>query len=214
MKGSGGSGSGGILGGLAGIIILVGGLIVIHKFIPALFRFFLWGVIAVIILLIGLIVLIVVLASRSSRDDDKSREEIPLNDEQSDILTDARGKLMELRRVISQIHVMEVRREANNVCATLDKILQTLKEKPDRIRSSRQCLNYYIPTLTDVLRHFKELESKEQLSEDMKDKTIAFLKDVQTALSKYYGSLYENDKLDMEVDMEAMTIAIRRDGLL
>ena len=116
--------------------------------------------------------------------------------------------------MIMQIHVMEVRREANNVCATLDKILQTLKEKPDKIRASRQCLNYYIPTLTEVLGHFRDLEKKEQLSESMKDKTIAFLKDVQTALSKYYGSLYEDDKLDMEVDMEAMTIAIKRDGLL
>ncbi len=214
MKGSGGSGSGGILGGIIGIVVLIGGLIVIHKFIPSLFRFFLWGIIGVIILLIGLIVLIIVLASRSSRGENKASEEVPLNDEQNEVLIDARGKLMELRRVISQVHVMEVRREANNVCATLDKILQTLKEKPDKIRSSRQVLNYYIPTLTDVLRHFRDLETKEQLSEDMKDKTLAFLKDVQTALTKYYGSLYEDDKLNMEVDMEAMTIAIRRDGLL
>ena len=191
-----------------------------HKLIPALFNIFLWGIIALVILVIVTIILIVVLANKSNKDNEGNTDtssggkDGDLSEEQGQILVEARQKLMELRRVISKIYVMDVRSEANSVCGVIDKILQALREKPEQIRNSRQCLNYYIPTLKDVLSHFKELESRNQLSPVMKGKTLNFLKDVKSALEKYYSSLFEDEKLNMEVDMEAMTIAIKRDGLL
>ena len=220
MKGSGSSGGGGAIGIIIAIIAGIGGLVLVHKLVPSLFYIFLWGIIILVILIIATIILVVVLANKSGKEKDESTAagfttvSEDLTDEQRQILIEARQKLMELRRAISQIYVIDVRTAANEVCGVLDKILQTLKEKPDQIRNSRQCLNYYIPTLKDVLTHFKQLESKNQLDPLMKGKTLNFLKDVKAALEKYYNSLYEDEKLDMEVDMEAMTIAIKREGLL
>lgn len=48
----------------------------------------------------------------------------------------------------------------------------------------------------------------------MPEKIISYLANVQKALDKQYSNLFDDDKLDMTVDMEAMTIAIKRDGLL
>ena len=112
------------------------------------------------------------------------------------------------------IHVMDVRNGANKVCACLDKILLALKDKPEKIKDMRQCLNYYIPTIHDVLGNFRNLESKGQIEPQMQEKAVKFLEDVKVALDNKYDNLFNDDKLDMEVDMDAMTIALKRDGLL
>ena len=216
MNNSGNSGSGGgIIGIIAVLVVGVGGLFAAHSFAPALFKILIWVVIGVVVLLIGLIVLIIVLANKSGKyKDEKTSVNGKLTDEQSGVITTSRQEVMELRRVIMQIHVMPIRLSANEACALLDKILKTLKEQPDEIKNARQCLNYYIPTLKNVMSHFRELESKGQMNDDMQKKTESFLSDVKSALQKQYDNLFDNEKLNMEVDMEAMTIAIKRDGLL
>lgn len=216
------SGSGGLIGGIIGIAVCIGGLVAAKIFLPAFFKFFLWGLIGVIVVLIGLIVLIIVLARRagdeknpvtSAGSSSENAAKGPSN-EQKTIISGARADLMELRRVIMQIHVFEIREKSNEVCGRMDKIIQTLNEKPDKIPDTRQCLNYYIPTLKDVLGHFVSLDEKGQLSGEMQEKTGKYLDDVKEALDNHYSNMFREEKLGMEVDMEAMTIALKRDGLL
>ena len=234
--------SGGALGTLIAIVVLGGGLVCVRKLIPAIFKLALWGVIAVIVIIILIIVLIVVLANKSGnksagkgeKNDAGPKEDYTayarkasgvnpsrpesaasnLTEEQKKILQAAREKLMDLRRVIMAVHQLEVRDGANGICGQLDSIIQTLREKPEKITPSRQCLNYYIPTLISVLTNYSGLDAKGQLAPEMHDKTLNFLADVQIALKNHYDSLFDADKMDMEVDMEAMTIALKRDGLL
>lgn len=215
--------SGGFLGGLIGIIITIAGLVIVWKLVPGLFKIVLWGIIILVLLLIGLIVLIIVLAVKATRpkNDEATRtgssssaEAPDLDDAQKAALADARKSLMELRRVNMQTHVFNIREKTNAVCGKLDKILQTLREKPEKITSARQCLNYYIPTITDVMKNFNNLDVKGQMTETIREKTERFLKDVGSALDEQYSALFKEDVMGMEVDMEAMTIALRRDGLL
>lgn len=49
---------------------------------------------------------------------------------------------------------------------------------------------------------------------DMPAKVTNYLNDVRSAMDNLYEGLFDNDKLNMEVDMEAMKLAIMRDGLL
>jgi hypothetical protein len=100
------------------------------------------------------------------------------------------------------------------VCGSIDRLLQGLREKPGKIAGSRQCLNYYLPTLKEVMFNYKNLEDKNQLADEMTVKAITFLGDVDSALGRHYDNLYDEDKLIMEVDMEAMTIDLKRNGLL
>ncbi|MBQ4340830.1 MAG: hypothetical protein IJC41_07515, partial [Firmicutes bacterium] len=41
-----------------------------------------------------------------------------------------------------------------------------------------------------------------------------YLKDIKIALEKLYKSLFDDDKLDLHVEMEAMKMAMQRDGLI
>lgn len=208
-------------GGIAIIIVTIlaaAGLIVSYILAPNLFKILLWVAIALVIVVIIITVLIIFAANKAGEVKDEKTavggDSEDLTEEQNKILSDARSELMELRRVIVKIPVVDIRASANEVCGQIDRIIQTLKVKPEKINDTRQCLNYYIPTIRDVLTHFEDLNKKGLLSDEMQDKTRSFLGDVSSALIRQYNNLFEKDKLDMEVDMEAMSIAIRRDGLI
>ena len=209
----GGNGAGGIVGIILAIVICGGGLFAVNKFVPALFPIFMWIIIGLFVLLVGFIVLLIVFAVKSGKNKDENAAP-KLDEEQSEELKNARAGLMNIRRVIMRIHVMPVRSRGNSVCASLDKILLALKEKPEKIKDMRQCLNYYIPTIHDVLGNFRDLEAKGQIEPEIQEKAVKFLDDVRVALDNNYDSLFKDDKLNMEVDMEAMTLSLKRDGLL
>ncbi|MBR3125876.1 MAG: hypothetical protein IKF42_10735, partial [Mogibacterium sp.] len=50
--------------------------------------------------------------------------------------------------------------------------------------------------------------------EKMTEKVLTYLTDIKVALEKLYKSLFDDDKLDLHVEMEAMKMAMKRDGLI
>ncbi len=216
----------GCLSGGIVLIVIVVALALIRKFVPSVFSAFAWiaGIAAVV--LIAVIVLIVLLANKavkSLKKSDPSPNPDPvqtqtgtagLPPEQAEIINKGRADLLNVRRILSRIHNFEISKAGNDICASLDKLLQTLREKPEKIKGCRQFLNYYIPTLADVLTKYNRLETNGVVTEENTEKVKNFLIDFRKASGKQYQSLFEDDKLDMTVDIEAMTIAIKRDGLL
>ncbi|MBR2696164.1 MAG: 5-bromo-4-chloroindolyl phosphate hydrolysis family protein [Parasporobacterium sp.] len=216
----------GCLGGVIAIIVLVVALALVHRFVPSIFTAFAWiaGIAAVV--LIAVIVLIVLLANKAikslKKEDPKPKQEPPktqtstsnLPPEQAAVINKGRADLMNVRRILVKIHNPEVSKAGLDICASLDKLLQALRDKPEKINGCRQFLNYYIPTLGEVLTKYSRLETNGVVTAENTEKVINFLIDFRKASGKEYQSLFEDDKLDMTVDIEAMTIAIKRDGLL
>ena len=218
----------GCLSGVIVIVVIVVALVLIHKYVPSIFTAFAWiaGIAAVI--LIAVIVLIVLLANKAVKSLKKSDPQPGPNSdpaktqtgtaglppEQAAIINKGRSDLLTVRRILSKIHNYEISQAGNDICASLDKLLQTLREKPEKIKGCRQFLNYYIPTLAEVLTKYSRLETSGVVTEENTEKVKNFLIDFRKASGKQYQSLFEDDKLDMTVDIEAMTIAIKRDGLL
>ena len=121
---------------------------------------------------------------------------------------------MELRRVQVKIR----NREIANLCRELtdigNKILAALKQKPEAVSDARQFLNYYLPTLGKILVSYVHLEENASMTEELRNSTVTHLGEIKKAMEKQYNSLFDDDKLDLTVEMEAMTLACKRDGLL
>ena len=49
---------------------------------------------------------------------------------------------------------------------------------------------------------------------DMADNALSCLGDIKKAMERQYANLFEDDILDLSVEMEALSIAVRRDGLI
>ena len=216
----------GCAGGLIVVIVAIVALVLINKFVPSVFTAFAWVAGIAVVILIAVIVLIVLLANKAARalkkDDPKPKPEAPqtqtgtsnLPPEQAAIINKGRADLLVVRQILARIHNPEISKAGNDICASLDKLLMTLREKPEKIKGCRQFLNYYIPTLAEVLTKYSRLEASGVVTPENTEKVLNFLIDFRKASGKQYQSLFEDDKLDMTVDIEAMSIAIRRDGLL
>lgn len=148
--------------------------------------------------------------NRMPRPDDL----IHLSADDAASLRAGRENLMNLRRIIVKINNPQVRALANEICSVMEKILTTLKTKPEQIGDVRQFLNYYMPTLREILSKYEMIEESGVASGDMTAKVSTYLHQIKQAMDKQYENLFEDDKLDLTVEMEAMTMACKQDGLL
>lgn len=197
------SGISGIFG-LAGIVVL---FLLVRKFVPSLATILLWivGIAAVVmIVLIALVIYFSVTGSKEKNNPDSPAA----------VLTKARSELMELRRNQIRIRNKEIASLCREITDIGDKILAVLKQKPDSVAGARQFLGYYLPTLGKILGTYVRVEESGSMTDELYGNTVTHLGEIKKAMEKQYDSLFDNDKLDLTVDMEALTLACKRDGLL
>lgn len=193
--------------GILGIAVCVALFLAARKFFPSLATLMLWlaGIAGVVIVvLIGLVIYFSVTGNKEKNNPDSPAA----------VLSKARADLMELRRMQVKIKSREIMSLCREITDTGDKILSVLKQKPQAVSDARQFLNYYLPTLGKILRSYVHLEESGSLTEELKNSTVTHLGEIRKAMEKQYDSLFDNDKLDLSVDMEALTLACKRDGLL
>lgn len=185
-----------------------------------------------VVLITALIVLLFVLSQKNKNEKgnseaNKSAPNVPhtnptiktddlihLGADDAAAIRKGRENLMNLRRIIVKISNPQIRAQANDICGIMDKILQTLRTKPDQINDVRQFLNYYMPTLREILRKYETIEEGGVAGGEMTAKVSTYLGQIKQAMDKQYENLFEDDKLDLRVEMEAMTMACKQDGLL
>lgn len=180
------------------------------RFFPGLTTklFIILGILAV---LLGLFVFFVLfLALHKPKDSEKEEKE----KEDAEIFRGIRSDLLELRRMIMQIKDNEIRLLSNRICQTADKILKTLKEQPEELFASRQFFRYYLPTFRGILSKYLRVESGGALDVQMREHVAECLKSIESAMEKQYDNLFEDDRLDLTVEMETLALVCKKDGLL
>lgn len=130
------------------------------------------------------------------------------------VLSKGRASLVELRRMGLHVKNQEIRGLNEKICGEIEKILRTLKEQPEEIPGVRSFFNYYLPTLGTILQKYIRLEESGVPAEEITRSTVSCLKDIRTAMEKQYTALFDDDILDLTVEMEALKMVCRRDGLL
>lgn len=139
---------------------------------------------------------------------------VKLSPEQEEILKKGRSNLSQLRIMAMRVRSTPIRTKATAICGSVEKILNVLREKPESIPAVRQFLNYYLPTLGEIITKYERVERSGVDIQDMTAKVSEYLDKIAAAMDKQYENLFQSDLLDMTVEMEAMTMACKRDGLL
>lgn len=210
--------SGGLTAGIIAIIACIVGLFLLNGLSGSLLKTLLTvGIIAVIAVIV-LSILIVMFARKASQESAAPQSVVkrsePLTKEQEESLRGANSLLLSSRMTLSRIQDREISETGIRACSSIEKVLHTLKEKPEKIQTTRQLFNYYLPTMDKVLSKYQRIEESGVDNPEMPENLKKYLGDIDTAMDKLYDGLFDNDKLHVAVDMEAMTIAIKRDGLL
>ena len=200
------SGLMGLLGVIAGVIVLLAA----RRYAPGLANVLLFMIGACMVLLVLLVIAVLYFALRKPKktEEQKAAEEIHA------VIKNGRQNLMGLRRMSMEVKNAHVRTLSTEICGSIEKIFRTLKERPEQFDSLRQFFNYYLPTLEKILVKFREIEASGVPTEEVTGNTIECMENIKMAMEKQYRNLFENDILDLTVEMEVLTQICKRDGLL
>lgn len=132
------------------------------------------------------------------------------------ILAEGRRALSEMGRLYSSIKDPEVRKKINELMRITDKITQDAIADPSDIPQIKKFMNYYLPTTIKLLNSYDRMSSQgiegENLSRSMSN-INEMLDDAIVAYKRRLDSLFENQALDIETDIEVMNTMLAREGL-
>lgn len=199
--------------GILGIVGVIGCLVayfILKNIFPVLATTLLVGSILFIVFIIAVIVAVIAMAFRkpTEKEGDQTLREV------TGLQKEGRAKLIELRRIGMQIKHQTIRKENDEICDAANKIIGELKNHKESVPEIRRFLNYYLPTLGKILKNYEKLEDSGVVEEEMTKNTIKCLVDIKSAMKKQYQNLFEKYVFDMTIEMEALTLACKRDGLI
>lgn len=133
--------------------------------------------------------------------------------DQSSQLKAAEKDLRAARNNAYQVANLDLRATALETLDKAEKVVKEMKEQPQEIRRANQFFSYYLPTLQVVLEKYLALEKNGQLKDDTAEKTSSYFVKMGDAFDKQYTAMFKDEQLDLTVEIEAMELALKREGL-
>ncbi len=132
------------------------------------------------------------------------------------ILEEGNRALSEMGRLYMSIKDVEVRQKINEIMRITDKITQDAINDPSDIPQIKKFMNYYLPTTIKLLNAYDRMSAQgiegENLDKSMKN-INEMLDAAIVAYKKRLDSLFANQALDIETDIEVMNTMLAREGL-
>lgn len=198
------------LSGLFGIMGLAGcwGLyFLVKRFFPAFAK------LLVILCVIGALLLTLMIGVVIFMAFQKPKEE-PERADLNKMLSGGRELLMDIRRASMRMKDKNIRLETEEICKSADKVLRTLKEQPENMGQVRKLFSQYLPTLRNVLVKYAKLEACSELTAEAKNNTRELLRDMKYVVEKMYHSMFDDEKLDLDVELEVLKMVCKKDGFM
>ncbi len=132
------------------------------------------------------------------------------------ILEEGARALGEMARIYSSVKDKDVRQKINELMRITDKITQDAIADPADIPQIKKFMNYYLPTTIKLLNAYDRMSAQgiegENLDRSMNN-INEMLDHAIVAYKKRLDSLFENQALDIETDIEVMNRMLAREGL-
>ena len=133
------------------------------------------------------------------------------------ILKEGNTALSEMGRLYGTIKDETVREKINEIMLITDKIMQDAIQDPDDIPQIKKFFSYYLPTTIKLLNTYDRMGSTGVESENI-DKTMTNIDEMLDvaieAYKKRLDSLFENQAIDIETDIDVMNQLLANEGLI
>ena len=132
------------------------------------------------------------------------------------ILEEGDLALEEMRKLKSTIKDPDVQNKIDQIMDITEKISEDAIEDPSDIPQIKKFFRYYLPTTIKLLNAYDRMSSQGIEGENI-DKSISNINEMLdvaiTAYKKRLDSLFENQALDIETDIDVMNQMLEREGL-
>ena len=133
------------------------------------------------------------------------------------ILKEGNRALAEMGRLYASIKDVQVRQKINELMRITDKITQDAIADPSDIPQIKKFMNYYLPTTIKLLNSYDRMSAQGIEGENLNKSMVSInemLDEAIVAYKKRLDSLFENQALDIETDIEVMNTMLAREGLI
>lgn len=132
------------------------------------------------------------------------------------LLADGRAQLQRLRELNEAIPDPEVSRKIDRMTEVAGKILALVEEQPKKAGAIRKFLNYYLPTMTDLLSSYARMDRQEVAGTNISaamGEIERIMDTVIPAFEKQLDALFQDEALDASVDIEVLKSMLVQEGL-
>lgn len=146
----------------------------------------------------------------------KQKEKKSYGEKVDAIIEEGNRALAEMGRLYATIPNKEIRQKINEIMLITDKIMQDAIEDPSDVPQIKKFFRYYLPTTIKLLHAYDRMDSQEIKGENI-EKSITNINEMLDvaieAYKKRLDSLFENQALDIETDIDVMNQMLAREGL-
>ena len=155
---------------------------------------------------------------REVREDEEEKTEDKVSSDSDTVDPEEPASLQdhirELSEAASEIRHPKIREQAFHVLILAKDIIHAHENGHDKGRNYKQFENYYVPTVTSVVKNYCSIEATGMASSKMEKDVLSYLESCGDAFTNLYNSMFSDDIMNMEVQMKAMDLIMKKDGLL
>ena len=129
---------------------------------------------------------------------------------------DARKQNKEILNLIPKVESGDTRKNLNEIHSTVDKILTTIENSPNKANRLNNFFDYYLPVLIKIVNRYDEVENQKLVSKEGKDfmnKADKMIEGTNKAFESILSSLYQKDIMDADADMKVYDMMLKADGI-
>ena len=142
--------------------------------------------------------------------------ELSGNESADSIIKQGQKYLAELAQLQVSIQDEHLNKRIREISVGTRQMLEKLKQSPDKYTQVRQTMNYSLPTAIELFHKYRELDSQPIKGENIKrsmDKIHEMSDLVASTFEKELDSMYQDQTIDIEVDIEVMKNLLRQESM-
>jgi len=132
------------------------------------------------------------------------------------LIAEGRETLREIRRLNGEIPDPALSVKIDRVTEVGGKIIAYVGENPAKAGVVRKFMNYYLPTVRDLLRSYEKLDRQEVEGKNItatKENIRKVMDTVVPAFEKQLDALFQDEALDASVDIDVLKSMLAQEGL-
>jgi len=134
-------------------------------------------------------------------------------DDLIEITHEARTKINNLNRLKKELKNFESKEYLQSIIMETGEIITSVEENPADLSKSRKFFKIYLSRTEDITQDFVENLRKNNIDDTMTDNYNRLLKSVQETIKAQKAKLDDDDILNLDVQIEALTKQINHEGV-
>lgn len=196
--------------GIVAVVVVVAAMIIFSDFIK-------WILIGFGIIVAGLVVLIIVLGQKEKKKKKEIvAEGMTLGDVES-IINESNARLQALRRNYYKLKDTEMQKELDLISNLFRQMFKIVKEDPKDIKAARRYINATLSSLETIITQSVALFDAPSLTGEAQQTLKSAAEGmamIRKATEKQINKFYENNVLDLDVELTVLKKSLSSRGLL